>query len=101
MIDYIRHLVEPAAPWKFAIDVAAAMFAFVAAFFWLRASLVKTPTELRHVVHFPLEGPIEGDIATLMRAVGKQSHLNTWAAGLSAVAALLSGVSIFIGSRWG
>jgi hypothetical protein len=101
MFEWIRQLVEPLAPWKFSIDIATAFFAFAAASFWLLASLVKTPTTLRHPFHFPLEGPIEGDVANLMKAVGKQSNLNKWAAILSAIAAFLSGVGIFIGTRWG
>ena len=55
-------LVEPFAPWKFWIDLVSAACAFGAAAFWLKASLVKGPPEVKHPFHLPLEGPWKGDV---------------------------------------
>jgi hypothetical protein len=94
-------LIEPLAEWKFAIDVAGAVCAFIAAGFWLRASLVKTPKELRRLIHMPPSGPIEGDLADLARGVSAQSRWNALAATFAAAAAVMTGMSVLIGTRWG
>ena len=100
-MDWLKNLADPLAPWKFYVDVAAAAFAFIAASFWLRASLIKTPSELSLFQHLPLDGSFEGDVAKVAAGIGKQSRLNAWAAGFTAVAAVLTGISILIGTRWG
>lgn len=42
-MGWLKELVDPLAPWKFYLDLLTAICAFVAASFWLRVSLVKTP----------------------------------------------------------
>lgn len=101
LMDRLKELADPLAPWKFYIDVGSAICAFIAAAFWLRASLVRTPAQLRHFVHMPLEGPFQGDVAKVAAGVAKQSKLNAWAAGFAATAAVLTGISVLIGTRWG
>lgn len=93
-------LVEALAPWKFIIDIAAAACAFVAAVCWLRASLVKMPKELRHLFHMTRQGPFEGDVADIFKGVLEQSRWNAYAAMFAAVAAILTGISVLIGTRW-
>jgi hypothetical protein len=92
--------IEPLAMWKFWIDMASAACALGAALFWLRASLVKGPTEVRHAFHLPHEGPWEGDVPDAVKAMAKQSRLNAWAAGFAALAAVLTALSVVIGTRW-
>jgi hypothetical protein len=91
-------LIELLAPWKFAVNIAAAACALCAAACWLRASLAKMPKELRHLFHLSLEGPFWGDLADLPKGVLKQSQWNAHAAG---AAAILTGISALIGIRWG
>jgi hypothetical protein len=92
--------IEPLSAWKFWLDMASAVCAFGAALFWLRASLVKGPGEVRHAFHLPLEGSWEGDVPDAVTAMAKQSRLNAWAAGFAAVAAMLTALSVLIGTRW-
>jgi hypothetical protein len=91
--------IEPLAALKFYIDVVSAACALGAALFWLRASLVKGPKEVRHAFHQTDEG-WRGDVPDAVRAMAKQSRLNAWAAGFAAVAAVLTALSVVIGTRW-
>lgn len=94
-------LIEPLAAYKLWIDLSAALATFVAAGFWLRASLIKAPKEVWHAFHIPSEGPLKGDVPEAIEALAKQSRLNSFAAGFAALAAVLTGISTLIGTRWG
>jgi hypothetical protein len=100
-MDRLKEMIELLAPWKFWVDVSAASFAVCAAITWFRASVVKTPKVVRHVLHMPMDGPFEGDVADAVVGLHKQSILNAWAAAFSGVAAILTAVSVLIGTRWG
>jgi hypothetical protein len=86
-------LVEPFAAWTFWIDLASAVCAFGAAAFWLKASLVKMPGGPIHLVHPHFEKAV-------LDVTRRQSRLNSLAAAFAAVAALLTGFSVLIGTRW-
>jgi hypothetical protein len=86
-------LIEPFVPWKFWIDLASAAAAFGAAAFWLRASVVRMPGGPIHLVHPYFEEAV-------LRVTRQQSWFNSVAAAFAAAAAILTGFSILIGTRW-
>lgn len=94
-------LIEPLAPWKNWVDGGAALFALGAAVLWFLASVTKVPRELTRGFELPATGVQHGDIAAILIALGHQSRLNAWAAGCAGVSALLVGLGVMIGTRWG
>jgi len=70
-----------------ALEWISAIAAIAAAILWFWASLVRTPRELRHLIHMPMSGPIQGDLAAA-NGVRNQSRLNSLAAICAGVAAL-------------
>jgi uncharacterized membrane protein YbaN (DUF454 family) len=99
-MQWLRVLTEPLALWKFWIDMSSAGFGVLAAACWLRASLVRTPRLIRDLMNQPIGGPLGGDTAELTTGIRRQSKWNAWAAALAAAAALLTAVSVLIGTRW-
>jgi hypothetical protein len=98
--SWLQSLSDALAPWKLWVDGLGAFAALIAASFWFGASLVRTPRTLRHLIHLRLDGEFEGDIADLAKGVAKQSRLNALAAVFAGIAALLTSVSVLIGTRW-
>ena len=80
-------LIEPLVPWKFWIDLGSAGCAFAAAAFWLKVLVVEMPGGI-HLVHPHFE-------LAVLEATGRQSRLNSIAARSAAVAAILTGISVF------
>jgi hypothetical protein len=75
------------APWNFWFDSGAAISAFVTAIFWLCASQVKMPPAGLEFVHPQFERAI-------MDMARRQNRLNSWAAGFSALTALLTSFGV-------
>ncbi len=80
-MERLYALVEFFAPYKFWMDFMSAISAFIAAGFWLRASLVKTPSEIPKARNLSmLDGPFGDAVTGLAKGVIAQSRLNAWAA---------------------
>jgi hypothetical protein len=94
-------MIELLAPWKFWIDVTAAFCAFGAALFWFSASIWKLSKKERALIKYAGQDPIEGDLWEVAHLSAKQSRLNAIASVFAGLAALVSGVSVLIGTRWG
>lgn len=93
--------IEPLAAWKFWIDMGSAASAFGAGLFWLRASLVRTPTTIRHPKNLSmLNGEFGRDVSDVALGIARQGRLNAVAAAFASVAALLSALSVVIGTRY-
>ena|SRR5271166_2793479 len=91
------------------LDIASAIFAFIAAVLWFLSARIKMPREFPILVtssHFAdSEIPSAGEVHSvgsskqlddLGRAVIKQSALSSYAAGYAAVAAVCQGLAIFV-----
>lgn len=93
--------IEPLASWKFYIDMVSAICAFGAGLFWLRASLVRTPTTIRKPKNLSmLDGEFGRDVSDVALGIARQGRLNAVAAAFASVAAVLTGLSVLIGTRW-
>jgi hypothetical protein len=93
--------IEPLAPSKFWIDMASAACALGAALFWLRASLVRTPTTIRKPKNLSmLDGEFGRDVSDVALGIARQGRLNAVAAAFASVAAVLTALSVVIGTRW-
>lgn len=79
-------VIEPLAAWKNWIDGAAAICTFIAAAYWFNAPVMKL---------------LDSDIAIILIASGKESRPNARAAGFAGSSAILVGLSVVIGTRWG
>jgi len=80
---------------KLIVDLAAAACAFGAAAFWWIASNIGMPADGRiQFVHPDFENAV-------LSVTRRQSYWNSWAARVAAVAAVLTGISVLIGTRWG
>ena len=77
---------------------ASIVVGFIAAIIWLVAAFVRTPKKLTHLIHSPLDGGsgFEGDLAVLAKGVRKQSMLNAWAAGFTALAVILQAIASYL-----
>lgn len=83
---------------KAGCDLGMVVCSFLAAVFWLRASLVKAPRDILIFAIISDGGiPAEGDVADAVRAMWTQSQWNAIAAGCACAGALLLGVSTLIG----
>jgi hypothetical protein len=69
----------------------AAALAFLAAFFWLWASLVPIPSKLTQIIVDDETG-FEGELVDLFTGASKQSRWNARAAFCAALAAVLEGI---------
>jgi hypothetical protein len=87
-------VIEPLAPYKFWVDMAAVISAGLTAYLWWKASLVKMPGGPIALVHPHFEHAI-------MDVTRRQSEWNARAAKASALAAALTGLSVLVGTRWG
>jgi hypothetical protein len=86
---------------KFWIDLFSAFSALGAASFWLKASLIKTPREIPHTKNLRmLDGDFGSGVLKLANGVSIQSRLNAYAAAFAALAAVLTAISVLIGTRW-
>jgi hypothetical protein len=93
--------IEPLAAWKFYIDMVSAAGALGAGLFWLRASLVRTPTTIRHPKNLSmLNGEFGRDVSDVALGIARQGRLNAVAAAFASAAALLTALSVVIGTRW-
>jgi hypothetical protein len=79
----------------------AAVCAFDAALFWFSASIWKLSKKERALIKYAGQGPIERDLWEVAHLSAKQSRLNAIAFVFAGLAAVLSGVSALIGTRWG
>ena len=79
------------------LDIAAAVFAILAAILWFSASRVATPTELRRVFHLRMDGRMDGDVADLARGVVEQSRKNGYAAAAAGLSAFLQAAALCVG----
>jgi hypothetical protein len=101
-MEWMQGIVEPLAPWKFGIDLGSALCAFAAGLLWLRGSLVRTPRELSDTANLAmLNGQFGREVAEIARGVARQARLNAVAAAFASATAVLTGVSVLIGIRWG
>ena len=87
---FFWQLITPYHNW---FDWTAAASSLFAAFFWLRASLVKMPGGPIHLVHPHFE-------VAIMEVTSRQSRLNAWAAGFAALAAFISALGMGTAKFW-
>jgi hypothetical protein len=95
-------MIELLAPWMSRIDVNDRRLCIRrAALFWFSASIWKLSKKERAVIKYAGQDPIEGDLWEVAHLSAQQSRLNAIASVFAGLAALLSGVSALIGTRWG
>ncbi len=92
-------LIEPLAPWKFWIDLLAAICALGAAVLWLWASMVKV-TLPEQGFELPPMGLQPHDLSGLVSSIGMQSRHNARAAMFAAASACITALSVMVGTRW-
>ena len=93
MADYWQTIFIWLAPWKFCIDIGAALSAATAAVLWLCASRVRMPGAGMEFVHPYFE-------RALLGTARRQNRLNSWAAGVSGLAVLLTALGTTTTTFW-
>jgi hypothetical protein len=73
------------------LDIAAAVFALVAALFWFASAYGKLPPMIGYFDQAPGSDPF-------YVAIKFSASMNRWAAGLSGLSALCMGAKLFFGS---
>jgi hypothetical protein len=83
--------------WKAGVNGLSAIFAFTAAYLWLRSAQVRVPADhqTKPNAHSMIYRDAKGQV-DLVATVKNSSEWSAWAAKAAALAALLQGIGLLI-----
>lgn len=81
---------------KGGLNIGAAIFAILAAFFWLRSTLVKISPSNQPDANGIIPASIESEGADVIATAKRQNTWNKWGACAASIAALLQGVALLL-----